>query len=220
MKKKNLDLYLSKYDAISTDKLVRIQQYLDSHHYSSKDINKIQKEIERISNIPTYKIKMIFYVIPEATPRPRLNFLHGNFYVSNASDNNNFFKLTVNSVEELRSLLVTTACQLCVNMYFPIPSGMNKVDIILAELGMINPICKPDWDNLGKTYSDMIQKWLLLDDNLVTIGRCDKHWSLKPRVEIELAYQQTHDCIFNKRRVTNSKFYQEAINNLTEGGVG
>ena len=89
---------------------------------------------------------------------------------------------------------------------------MNKKEVILAELGVIKPPISKDWDNLGKTYSDMIQKWLLINDGLIVKGTTEKFWSLKPRVEIILDYLVDFDCKYNKNLITKSKFYQEAFN--------
>ena len=41
-----------------------------------------------------------------------------------------------------------------------------RVDSILAELGLIKNISKPDGDNLLKSYSDMVQKHIIVDDAL------------------------------------------------------
>ena len=86
---------------------------------------------------------------------------------------------------------------------------MNIVDTILAELGLIKPITTPDWDNLGKTYSDMVQKHLLLNDSLITDGSVSKRYSLKPRIEITITYLLNYDCQYNKKVIEHSKSYKE-----------
>ena len=68
------------------------------------------------------------------------------------------------------------------------------------------------WDNLGKTYSDMIQDILLLNDNIVNPGRVEKYFSLKPRVEIYIKYQDGFDSNFNRKKITNSTQYLNMIN--------
>ena len=78
---------------------------------------------------------------------------------------------------------------------------MNKVDTVLAELGWIRPITKPDWDNLGKTYSDMIQSTLLEDDSLIIEGTSKKYYSLKPRIEIHIEWADEHDCPYNYNKL-------------------
>ena len=84
------------------------------------------------------------------------------------------------------------------------PKNMPKVDVILSELGLNDMITTPDWDNLGKTYSDMIQKWILSKDSLIIDGRSKKFYSLKPRVEILIKYRESHTSNRNQRLVENS----------------
>ena len=74
--------------------------------------------------------------------------------------------------------------------YFPIPSSFNKVQTLLAELGLKRPTSRPDWDNLGKTYSDAIQPWIVYEDSAFVDGISRKFYSLKPRVEIELEFTE------------------------------
>jgi Holliday junction resolvase RusA-like endonuclease len=89
--------------------------------------------------------------------------------------------------EDLKEI-VKGACSFDCKCYLPIPTSWSKVDTLLAELGIKRPISTPDWDNLGKTYSDMIQPWLLFNDSFIVDGACHKYYSLKPRVEITLEY--------------------------------
>ena len=78
---------------------------------------------------------------------------------------------------------------------------MTVYEKIFAELGLIRPIAKPDWDNLGKTYSDMIQGSLLYDDELIVEGISRKFYSMKPRIEISISYMKDIDCKFNKKKI-------------------
>ena len=78
---------------------------------------------------------------------------------------------------------------------------MNTVEKICAELGFISPISKPDWDNLAKTYCDMIQGLVLYDDSLIVEGSLIKKYSTKPRIEIELEYMETYDSQFNNKKM-------------------
>lgn len=207
MEKKNLDLYKEKYKDISSNQIKRIKKFLEENNFSSKDFKKFDDEFNRILNIKKETIKLVFDIIPESTPRPRLNFRNGNFYVKNAHSNNEFIRVLVEK-EELLQNLIYTPCEFMCKLYFPIPSGMNKVEKLLAEVGVIKPPINKDWDNLGKTYSDMVQKWLLLNDSLITKGISEKYWSLKPRVEIYITYLIVFDCKFNKRLVESTKAYK------------
>ena len=213
MKNENLKLYAEKYKNINSDLNKRIYEYIESHRFSSKDFEEIDKEIDRILNIDHEIIKIVLDIIPESTPRPRLNFRNGNFYVVNAHSNNEFLRVLVDKEELLQNKIHTPLIFTC-NTYFPIPSGMNKKEVILAELGVIRPPISKDWDNLGKTYSDMIQKWLLINDGLIIKGTTEKFWSLKPRVEIILDYLTEFDCKYNEKLITKSKFYQEAYKKI------
>ena len=61
---------------------------------------------------------------------------------------------------------------------------------------------KPDWDNVGKAYCDMIQDILIYDDSLVVEGVSKKFYSVKPRIEITIEYMEDYDCEFNKKKIT------------------
>lgn len=68
------------------------------------------------------------------------------------------------------------------------------------------------WDNLGKTYSDMLQDVLFLNDNIIQTGIVEKYYSLKPRIELFISYQDDFDSNFNRKRIENSKAYKALIN--------
>jgi hypothetical protein len=93
---------------------------------------------------------------------------------------------------------------------------MNRIDKILSELKLIRPMVKPDWDNAGKTYSDMIQKHLLLEDCLIIDGRTRKFYSIKPRIEINIKYMKKYDCKYNKKKIESWKFYEELEDKIVE----
>ena len=209
MKKKNLDLYRDRFKPVDEDQIIRIQKYMARSKFTDKDVKKISKEVDRIISIEKETVKIVLYIIPETTPRPRYNFTGHNFYVKNAASNNQFMKVLVDNEETLRHYIVTP-CEFTCRCYFPIPSDMNKTDTLLAEMGAIRPTTQKDWDNLGKTYSDMIQKWLLLNDALIIKGTTEKYWSLKPRVEIEITYMKQSDCKYNDRKIQNSKTFKES----------
>ena len=78
---------------------------------------------------------------------------------------------------------------------------MKILDQILAEIGFIYPLKKPDFDNLAKTYSDMIQGTLLYDDCLIVKGVSKKYYSVKPRIEIRLRYMVDYDCEYNRKKI-------------------
>lgn len=202
MKPKNIKRYQKDFKEIPSDQIERIHTFLNDHKFRDKDIKDFHKKLKDISSISYDYIKIVFDIIPEPTPRPRAGF-GGRFYVKNSRTNNEFCKLMVKDHKELYHF-ISTPCEMTVRNYFPIPTNFSKVDTLLAELGMISMIKKPDWDNLGKTYSDMIQQWILSNDSLITKGTSEKYYSLKPRVEIILKYKTDYDSIHNKRLVEQS----------------
>lgn len=207
MLKKNLLLYKEKFDSIAINQWQRIQDYLATKKINSKFQKNLYERVKEILRIDTQTIKVVFYIIPEPTPRPRLSIRGGHFYVKNAGANNTFAKYVMKNEEELLHL-ITTPCEFHLTTYQPIPNTMNTLDTVLAELGLIKPVTTPDWDNFGKTYSDMVQKYLLLNDSLITDGSVKKRYSLKPRVEITITYLLNYDCLYNKRVIENSKAFK------------
>jgi len=173
--------------------------------YLLKDTNlkrnklKVYDEIKRINNIKWKKKSFTLYIIPKATPRPRSG-KNGIFYVKGASDNKKFFKEFIKD-KELE--IINTPCKIECISYLPISKSMNSVNKILAELGFIRPISKPDWDNLAKAYCDMIQGYLLEDDALIIEGISKKYYSIKPRVEITLEWMESFDCKYNEDKIIN-----------------
>lgn len=210
MDKTNIQLYQEKYKHVPKDRIERIRSYLETVGFSHKDEKRFDEEVKRIKAIEFEAIKIVFYILPEVTPRPRANLFTGAFYVKNAASNNKFMKLVVENENRLKGL-IATPCYFYCRSYFPIPKHFSKVDTLLAEMGFIRPPIQKDWDNLGKTYSDMIQRWLLVNDALILSGTSEKFWSLKPRVEIEIDYMVDYDCNHNRRNILRSKTYQRAM---------
>ena len=152
------------------------------------------------------EINFIIYLLPKATPRPRCNRFMNTFYVMGAKDNKDIFKKFIIKQD---IDMITTPCKFYCNSYLPIPKSMKANEKVLAEMGYIRPISKPDWDNLGKTYSDMIQGMLLFDDALIVEGTSAKYYSTKPRVEIKIEYMKKHDSLYNMNKMRKKvKIYE------------
>ena len=183
---KNLARYAEKFKDISSNQFERVRKYLSEHKFNKRDIKQFDEEMKKVLKKKKNTIKIVLDILPEPTPRPRLS--HGMFYVKNANSNNKFMEVLVRKESDIFHL-IDSPCELIVRTYHPIPKAFSKVKTILAELGLIRPDKKPDWDNLGKTYSDMIQKWIISDDAIIIDGEVHKYYSLKPRVEITISYQ-------------------------------
>lgn len=203
-KNKKISEYFSKYGNIPNDYFERFSYMVSELNINLKDIDKIKKSIKRILGIQYEEISFVFYFFPQATPRPRYSRFTKSFYVKNALNYNEIFKEFIQSCNEL-NFKITTPCELYCKTYSPIPANMNKVDTILAELGLIKHISKPDGDNLLKSYSDMVQKNIVIDDALFYKMNIEKLYSSKPRIEITIRYMTEYDSKYNKKKIEKYK---------------
>lgn len=211
--KKELKLYQEEYGNVSKDHLDRIYEFLDG--VKDKQLESIRSDIENNLNTQWKTISFIFYFIPKATPRARLSGFGKHFYVADAMNNRKLMEKFVK--EELSDFnMITTACKFYCDCYFPIPKTMNKSEKIRAELKLVNNLTKPDWDNLGKTYSDMIQNTIIMDDSLIIDGRVRKYYSSKPRIELTIEYADRYDSKYNMKNITRRKQYLDNINKVNK----
>ena len=198
MTKKDIREYDEKYGLVPTDKEERLKFLMSQAKNAEKTFAPVDGEIKRIQGIKWKTVKYVIYLIPKASPRPRRS-LNGHFYVNGAADNKRFFKNFYK--ETLNIPIIDTPCKFYCDSYLPIPSDMSLVNQVLAELGLIRPVKKPDFDNLAKTYSDMTQGVLLFDDALIIEGISRKWYSCKPRIEITFKYMDDFDSDYNKKKI-------------------
>lgn len=167
---------------------------------SSNKLDDIEKRIDIAKKLEWKMLHIVLDLEPKPTPRPRYSGRTGAFYVKGAHSNKIFFKKYISD----RDLpFITGALKVDCRCYLKTPSSLSKSDTLLAELGYIRPISKPDWDNLGKTYSDMLTDVLILDDAHIIDGRCSKYYSLHPRIEMDIEYQLSPDSKYNERKINN-----------------
>lgn len=203
-KNKKMMEYVSKYGDIPSNYFDRFIYLISKLNLSLKDIDKIKESIRRIRNIQYEEKSFAFFFFPEATPRPRYSRFTKCFYVKTHLDYNALFNEFMEACDEIKSMIVTP-CELYVTTFSPIPSDMNKIDSVVAELGLIKHIVKPDADNFIKTYSDMIQQNLVLNDAICYRMHLDKLYSFKPRIEITVRYMTEYDSVYNKRKISRYK---------------
>ena len=188
--------YLIEYGDVPRREVERVSDFLESHNLSRLKTS-IFDEIKRINRIEWKRETFTIYLLPKATPRPRSTSNGSFFYVKGAKDNKTFFR---KEVDKMDLPFITTPCRFKCISYLPIPKSMKPVDQLLAEYGFIRPISKPDFDNLAKTYADMITDVILSDESLVVDGYSSKYYSWKPRIEITIEYMVEHDSVFNKNK--------------------
>lgn len=79
--------------------------------------------------------------------------------------------------------------ELVITAYYAIPQSWPKKKQMLAELGDIRPVIKPDADNVVKAISDALNGLAYKDDAQVATVRFDK-WYGNPRVEVDVWGQE------------------------------
>lgn len=196
--------YQMKYGNIPKTKEERVAYIMQNYKV---DMDKYNRLVEHNKSIQWNILDLQFELIPKPTPRPRLNPKTNTFYVSGAQENKKIIKRLLTDFN-----IIFTGTRFCITTYQPIPiSSAKGYEILAAEEGIIRPLADPDWDNLGKTYSDMLQHYLLLNDNIIIHGEVDKYYSIRPRIDIHIEYQDNFDSNFNKKRIINSKAFKTMV---------
>ena len=213
MKRKQKEaIYKEKYGDIPIDYEERLEWMYDHFHINERKANQILDARNQMFYFMYYKLfRIVLFEEPEGTPRPRFRLINrknfaneainnGSFvhvYSINAHEDNVFMKRLMN--EEIYELedLIYQPCDVQYNVFFKTPSYYNTEQKILAEIGLDRPINKPDWDNIGKKYSDMYNGNVWVDDSCVVSGAVNKFYSILPRVEINLNFL---NCLYNRHQ--------------------
>lgn len=199
---------------IPKDYQERINWIIDTYKISDAKLKDIidtkNKMLQQMYYMP--ELFVVIYEIPEGSPRPRARFIKskGNNILANARSNPGFIQVysitgaadkkfmqefKTNSDFDFLESLIYTPCSVKYDAYFKTPSIFNSKEKILAELGMIRPLSKPDFDNVEKKYSDMYTGNIWVDDSIVIESNFNKYYSELPRIEITLRYM---NMLYNK----------------------
>lgn len=208
--------YEAKFGNIPIDYKSRLSWLYDKLKISDQQAFEIlNKRDMMIRDLSYYDTNIILFEVPEGSPRPRFRLVNrsnlSNMAMSNPSfihvysltgREDNMYMKRLMSQEDFTALdsMICTPCIIDINAFLKTPSYYNREDIILAEIGLHRPISKPDWDNLGKKYSDMFNANVWLDDTLVIDGSIHRYYSVLPRVEIRLRYL---NMVYNRHQFKN-----------------
>lgn len=212
-RKQKHDDYVEKFGHIPIDYRERLNWLYDELKITDRQafeiLHKRDMMIESLSYIDT---EIILFEVPEGSPRPRFRLVNranlSNMAMSNPNfvhvysltgKEDNVFMKRLMSQEDFNALdqMICTPCTIDIYAFMKTPSYYNREDTILAEIGLHRPISKPDWDNLGKKYSDMFNANMWLDDTLVIDGSIHRYYSVLPRIEIRLRYL---NMVYNKHQ--------------------
>lgn len=204
-RKQKASEYEEKYGDIPVDFRQRMSWLYDTLKLSKSQMYEIMTTSSQMSGALQFSgdINVVLFEVPEGSPRPRFRIVNrqnlANMAIANPSfvhvysitgaEDNKFMRRLVDA-GELQQLdsLICTPCNVDICAYMRTPTSFNKTDTILAEMGLIRPIYKPDFDNIAKKYSDMFNKNVWLDDTLVIDGSIHKYYSVLPRIEIRIRY--------------------------------
>ena len=101
------------------------------------------------------------YEQPVKTDRPRA--FNSHIYSPNAAANHSYFEKAVKGIcKDIK--LINTPAEIIINAYIEMPSRVPPDEVILFEGKVLDIIDMPDYDNIGKAYTDMLKNVLIIDD--------------------------------------------------------
>ena len=206
--REKIKVYHSLYDHIPKDYMERLAYLYKECRFTKEDLNYLFEKVDELAEVEWNSVTYIFYMDPKASPRPRLNPNTYSFYVEGAKFNKEIFDEFKEEHSDME-IVISTPCILETKVYVKTPTSMSPREKLAAELELIHHVNKPDWDNLGKSYSDMVQKTLVSDDSIVSRGEVQKFYSILPRIEVTVHFMKKYDCRYNKRTIENRKSFKE-----------
>lgn len=203
-RKQKMVEYEQKYSNIPLDFKERLEWLYDKLNITeSKAQSILNKRDEMMMSFQYQTIEIILYEVPEGKERPRFRITSKRDLINNAANYPQFVHvyslsghedhvylnrlISGNDFVQLEQLLCTP-CNIEYISYHPTPSSFSKEDIFLAELGLIRPLTKPDFDNIEKKYADMFNGEIWLDDIFVVDASIKKMYSVLPRIEMKLHF--------------------------------
>lgn len=202
-RKKKLREYNERYPVRDGNIEKVLRSYIQSQKDPDKVIELARQKAELILESRSYEsIRITFYEDPFQTERPRT--FAGHIYSPNAAENHSYFEKAIRSIRKTVQLINTPA-EIEVFAYLEMPKAVPPDEVILFECKILNPVDKPDYDNVGKCYTDMLTEVLTLDDDIFWRGEIRKYYSLLPRVEILIRYITQHESKYIYKKLKNRK---------------
>lgn len=203
--------YNSKYPDRVYDPERSLRAYFEERNWDMKKAaKKAAKKLKRIEETRSYEtIHITMYEYPMKTDRPRSTRL-GHVYSPNAKDNHNYFEQAVKKVHKAIQL-ITTPAEIQIDAYLEMPRQVSPDEAILFEAKVLDIVDMPDYDNIGKCYTDILKNVLVVDDDLFHLGIVRKFYSVVPRVEIRITYQTQHESDYIYKKIKHRKAIKELI---------
>lgn len=209
-RKQKIDEYNIKYPNRYYDPEISLRNYFLSRRWNfDKALKKAKKKADNIEINRKYEsIRVVMYEQPVKTDRPRA--FNSHIYSPNAAANHSYFEKAVKGIcKDIK--LINTPAEIIINAYIEMPSRVPPDEVILFEGKALDIIDMPDYDNIGKAYTDMLKNVLIIDDDIFHRGEINKFYSVVPRVEIIIRYQKSHDSDYVFKKIKSRKSVKAAI---------
>ena len=210
-RKQRIKEYNAKYPIRDADIESALRNYFIERRWdltkaSKKAADKLQKII---ANREYETVQITMYEYPMKTERPR-NSRGLHMYSPNAKENHTYFEKAYRKViEQIR--LINTPAEIVVDAYLEMPEQVKPDEVILFESKVLDVLCTPDYDNIGKCYTDILKDVLITDDDIFHIGTIRKYYSVIPRVVITITYLKAHESDYIYKKLKTRKAIKEGI---------
>lgn len=203
--------YQNEYPYTHTDLEQALHNYFNDRGWKfDKAVKKAEKKISAIIDKRVYRtIKITLYEYPMKTDRPRHTF-SGRTFSPNAKNNNQYLKKALKATGKLFKLINTPA-KITIDAYLKMPEQVQPYEVLLYETKVLQVEDTPDYDNIGKCYTDMLKNNLVCDDDLFWSGTVSKFYSVVPRVEITITYIASHESDYIYKKLKSRKSIKELI---------
>jgi Holliday junction resolvase RusA-like endonuclease len=227
-RKQKMDLYEQQFGHIPKDFDERLSYMYDEYKLNEKKAQAIiEARNRKLNDLIFHHIKLVLYEVPEGAKRPRARVTRTNFpsmaianpsmihiYSPNAKEDNLYMRRLMDDEIIQLNQLINTPIMVHYNTFLKTPSSWNTETTFLSEIGLDRPITAPDWDNIGKKYSDMTNANIWLDDAFVIRGIVDKYCSILPRIEIDIYYLNMLYNRYQYNQVIRRKEFIESNGNV------
>ena len=210
-RKEKLDEYNRAYPNRNYDWESALIEYFKSRKWNyEKSAQKALTKLETITKERKFHtIKFVMYEYPMKTDRHRT--FRGHTFSPNAAANHDYFEKAVRKIIK-KIKLITTPATITINAYMEMPKNVKPDEVILFELGVLNPVTTPDYDNIGKCYTDIQKNTMISDDDIFFRGTVEKFYSVIPRVEILITFLEKHESEYIMKKLKTRKSIKELIN--------
>lgn len=207
--------YKEKYPVIIKDPEKALRKYFKDRNWKfDKAVKKAKAKIKEIERYREYQtVRIVLYEFPMKTDRPR-HTKFGHTFSPNAKANNIYLKNAL-KITKTAFNLINTPATITIDAYMEMPEQVPPDEVLLYECKVLQVEDTPDYDNIGKCYTDMLKNNIVLDDDIFWSGTVNKFYSVTPRVEITIRYIKSHESNYIYKKLKHRKSVKE----LTEAGL-